>query len=1217
MSPSCSLFSRPPLLSSAAKHQKRDLVITTANVYNFKERNYTACQRAIPIVQLRGIVLAANSDEVLIQVQNDYDYRLLIVRQADAIRILCELYEQLTGGSKLPVVVEDDLSRVQVLKADVRMQRSRDDGAASAESANSLPPPPSPATPLSPAASNAMARSQSVSSDNAASGTPGIDMKPSMEGWLTKKGAVNLLWRRRYFRLSESNLLYYEARLKGTIELVAGGEVRAWVNKRLSMSHSGGSDRASTSGGSGSGSGVLGPLMYEYKLSTAYGLGAAAHLKDILTDPDRLAAFVAFCEQRTRPPTSSQTDVLVDTPSEGDAPTSANESSSSSSSSSKSLNESGNPKFYAAVERFKSLASAGGSATVLRTVQLAEAKAIYRRFLALDTQTPINAPTPVKEAIGDLLARQPPAAATNTHNTSTKAAKSNSAATAATSESNTAAASSNIAAADAAPSSTLVDSDLFNVAQQFAFEYLQSAVLPSYLAHSQAIEATLARDFRLKKDLDEADKKVAACHNCLATFGMLKRRHLCEYCSDIFCSACLAKTSRLPPEYGIAEPIRVCDMCFGSLEISHVHPHAFSYVNKTRSRPINLAASSPQELQAWMSAFRACIQLQQRSSFSSFLGPPAAATCQKEGWLMKEDPTTKIWRRRYFILNSTTAQLYYYELHLKGSISLAQGAGVHATLQQATLSQAESQFGGQHSRSAFGFRFNISYNTRLYALAADTEETLQRWMEALQRAIRRAKPGAGGGLHALLDKNANLLPASPAVGNIATAPNTAAAGANVLASPSGGVPSSAADYSWSFQQRAPEGEVTFVFTDVQNSTKLWERASEAMNRALEQHDALLRTLLQVFRGYEVKTEGDAFMTTFFRPEDAVRWCLACQQALVETVWPADLLRQPSGEREVRQGRLIFNGIRIRMGIHVGHPACRRNPITGRMDYFGPVVNRAARVSDSAHGGQVVCTVEVRDRLVAGIAAGEFPRTKLDVLDLGRHRYKGIPELVQVFQISDEHLAGRNPFPELRTTKADEPMPDAATTTMTTTAVTTTDENETTATSTEEEDTTTAATAAAIVDESSPSAVVDPMLITVQPPTPDETRVSPLRPSHLTVASISALSIQPYTPTAVTRAAAGGHDDDTLSDEALDAPPTDPALSTDSDDSDVEHSSEDEEDEEDQRVERDSISSASPRPPPSVDEEETPTSAATLSHNFDSAIVAADTPTTAASSETTE
>ena len=95
-----------------------------------------------------------------------------------------------------------------------------------------------------------------------------------------------------------------------------------------------------------------------------------------------------------------------------------------------------------------------------------------------------------------------------------------------------------------------------------------------------------------------------------------------------------------------------------------------------------------------------------------------------------------------------------------------------------------------------------------------------------------------------------------------------------------------------------------------------------------QHDRILRELLKKFRGYEVKTEGDAFMVTFFSAQYAVLWCLAVQEALLAAEWPEPFLAMKAAAKEwvtdPKSGakQLVFNGIRIRMGIHTGEPNCR-------------------------------------------------------------------------------------------------------------------------------------------------------------------------------------------------------------------------------------------------------------------------------------------------------
>jgi len=210
--------------------------------------------------------------------------------------------------------------------------------------------------------------------------------------------------------------------------------------------------------------------------------------------------------------------------------------------------------------------------------------------------------------------------------------------------------------------------------------------------------------------------------------------------------------------------------------------------------------------------------------------------------------------------------------------------------------------------------------------------------------------------------------------------------------------------------RAPRGEIALVFTDVQGSTVLWERIPTAMRTALDLHNGLLRKRLEVWRGYEVKTEGDAFMVAFSEPADALGWCLDVQARLLAEEWPEELLAHPEGaQQESVSGALLWRGLRVRMGIHVGTPEPREDPKTGRMDYFGPVVNKAARVAGMAHGGQVIASGTAWEKL-ENVAV----LRKTSVRSLGTFTLKGITSPEPLHEIAGEVLAGRR-FASARTT----------------------------------------------------------------------------------------------------------------------------------------------------------------------------------------------------------
>ena len=160
----------------------------------------------------------------------------------------------------------------------------------------------------------------------------------------------------------------------------------------------------------------------------------------------------------------------------------------------------------------------------------------------------------------------------------------------------------------------------------------------------------------------------------------------------------------------------------------------------------------------------------------------------------------------------------------------------------------------------------------------------------------------------------------------------------------------------------PSGTVTFLFTDVEGSTRLWAADKGAMSASLLVHDAILRAAIESHGGYVFTTAGDSFAAAFGRASDAVTAADESQRALTNAVWPGPVLK-------------------VRMGLHLGEAEERGG------DYFGPVVNTAARVEAAGHGGQVLITEGVRS--AAGV---------VDVTDLGTRQLRDVTEAVRLFQL---------------------------------------------------------------------------------------------------------------------------------------------------------------------------------------------------------------------------
>jgi predicted ATPase/class 3 adenylate cyclase len=170
----------------------------------------------------------------------------------------------------------------------------------------------------------------------------------------------------------------------------------------------------------------------------------------------------------------------------------------------------------------------------------------------------------------------------------------------------------------------------------------------------------------------------------------------------------------------------------------------------------------------------------------------------------------------------------------------------------------------------------------------------------------------------------------------------------------------------------PSGVVTFLFTDIEGSTGLWESDEPGMERALARHDAIMRAAIEDHGGYVFSTAGDSFAAAFKTPVPAVAAAVDAQKALGDV------------------------GLRVRMAIHTGEAHEREG------DYFGPTVNRAARLMAAGHGSQLLVSSSV----------AELVGERVKLRDLGEHRLRDLTSTVHIWQLIEPGLD--DDFPPLRT-----------------------------------------------------------------------------------------------------------------------------------------------------------------------------------------------------------
>jgi predicted ATPase/class 3 adenylate cyclase len=166
----------------------------------------------------------------------------------------------------------------------------------------------------------------------------------------------------------------------------------------------------------------------------------------------------------------------------------------------------------------------------------------------------------------------------------------------------------------------------------------------------------------------------------------------------------------------------------------------------------------------------------------------------------------------------------------------------------------------------------------------------------------------------------------------------------------------------------PSGTITFLFTDVENSTQRWDRTTTAMKAAVRLHDEIVREEVSEWSGRVFKTVGDAFCVAFATADDAIRAAVGIQLRIAREDWSN------------------IDGLLVRVALHAGSADERSG------DYFGPTLNAVARILSVTYGGQILAS-----NVVVELSSGELPRT-ISFDDLGDHRLRGLETPIRLFQV---------------------------------------------------------------------------------------------------------------------------------------------------------------------------------------------------------------------------